>query len=105
MVEASHRSGTTLPIISVRHSGTNPKQMVIDILQTCAPYMRISVGAPSSCEPYAGLETKSGHNGGVGEVVDYLRPHLDLQRAASASQDDVIQRHDLLVNVHWQLCR
>ena len=36
-VEAYRRSGITLPIISPRPSGPNPKQMVIDALKACAP--------------------------------------------------------------------
>ncbi len=36
-VEAYRRSGITLPIISPRPSGPNPKQMVIEALQACAP--------------------------------------------------------------------
>lgn len=36
-VEAYRRSGITLPIISPRPSGPNPKQMVLEALQACAP--------------------------------------------------------------------
>ncbi len=36
-VEAYRRSGITLPIISPRPGGPNPKQMVIEALKACAP--------------------------------------------------------------------